>query len=116
MKKEAPVRKRRNTLITLLRTCRERYHLSQRQLARKANVPDECIRDLEDHEKLPRKDHLFRIGFAVCKYPEQLKEVFPLIHELCETRKARRRRLYKLLRHPLNRSDLHRFRRLREEF
>lgn len=102
-------------LVSILKSCRERSHVSQRELARTAHVPDCYIRDMEQREKLPRKDLLFRIAFALELVKRERKEVFGLIHEISQTRKERRRYEIKLRRHPLTNAGLRRFNRLLRE-
>src|ERR1035437_7898895 len=105
------MKERKHTLVSILRDCRIRSKWSQRELARTANIPDRFIRDLEDREQLPKRDVLFRIAFTLFLYKKEKKEVFAIIHEICEVRHERRHRINKL-RRKSNNSDAIRLRRL----
>lgn len=107
------MRERKHVLVTILKSCRLRSGISQRELARTANVPDHYIRDLEDQEELPKRDPLFHIAFALYyhMYKKEKKEAFSIIHEICEVRREIRYRLNKLRRRS-NNSDARRLQRL----
>ena len=105
------MRERKHTLVTILRNCRLRSKISQRELARTANIPDHYVRALEGREELPKRDVLFRIAFTLFLHKKEKKEVFAIIHEICEVRRERRHRINKL-RRKLNNSDAVRLRRI----
>jgi hypothetical protein len=66
---------------------------------------------LEDREQLPKREILFRIAFTLFLYRKERREVFAIIHEICEVRCERRRRINKL-RRKSNNSDAVRLRRI----
>lgn len=92
------MREKKNELVVILRSCRQRSKISQRDLARTAKVPDSYVRELESGRVPMKKDILFRIAFALFLFKKEKKQVFSLIHEICESRRARRHRLNKVLR------------------
>ena len=65
------MREKKNELVVILRSCRQRSKISQRDLARTAKVPDSYVRELESGHIPMKKDILFRIAFALFLFKKE---------------------------------------------